>query len=145
MNRSITFMKNPLILFGIILVIFLAVFAAINLGNKNHNDPNNLNWSNDINSSLKEAQATNNMIMIDFYSPSCDNCIKLDDITFQDPQVKQKLSNYVLVKINVDQNPDLAKNYQIVSVPTLVFLNVNGHEIKRIQSFQEPSEFINNI
>ncbi|MEN6553733.1 MAG: thioredoxin family protein [Methanobacterium sp.] len=139
-------MKNPIILLGIIIVILLAVFAVINLGNKTKSDPNNLNWTNDINLALKEAQATNKTVMIDFYSPSCDNCVKLDDVTFKDPNVKQKLtSNYVIVKINVDKNPNLATEYQITSAPVLVFLNSTGQEIKRIQGYKEPGEFINNF
>ncbi|MEN6553060.1 MAG: thioredoxin family protein [Methanobacterium sp.] len=137
-------MKNPIILLGIIIVIFLAVFAVINLLNKS--DPNDLNWTNDINLALKEAQTTNKTVMIDFYSPSCDNCVKLDDVTFKDPNVKQKLtSNYVIVKINVDKNPNLATEYQITSAPVLVFLNSTGQEIKRIQGYKEPAEFITNL
>ncbi|EKQ54531.1 MAG: thiol:disulfide interchange protein [Methanobacterium sp. Maddingley MBC34] len=139
-------MKNPIILLGIILVVFLAVFAVINLGNKPQNDSNNLNWYTDIGFALKEAQTNNKTVMIDFYSPACDNCAKLDDVTFKDPNVKQKLtSNYVLVKINVDKNPNLATEYQITSAPVLVFLNSTGQEIKRIQGYKEPGEFMNNL
>ena len=139
-------MKNPIILVIIIIVVFLAIFAWINLGNITQNDANNLTWYKDINYTVQKAQMNNKTVMIDFYSPSCENCGKLDDITFKDPKVNQKLKeSYLLVKINIDKNPDLASQYHIISVPTLVFLNANGEEINRINGYIAPEEFITKL
>jgi thiol:disulfide interchange protein DsbD len=139
-------MKNPILLVGIIIVVFLAVFAVINLGNITENDPNNLTWYKDVDYAVKEAQMNNKSVMIDFYSPSCEGCGKLDEVTYKDPKVNQKLKeNYILVKINLDKSPDLASKYQIISAPTILFLNANGEEIKRINGYLGPEEFINKL
>lgn len=139
-------MKNPIILVGIVIVIFLAVFTMINLGNFNQKDSNNLTWYYDVNYALQQAQMNNKTVILDFYSTSCDNCGNLDSITFKDPPVNKKLKeNYVLVKIKLDENPDLASQYQIITTPTLVFLDTNGKEIKRIQGYIEPGELLNKL
>lgn len=139
-------MKNPIIIVGIVIVVFLAVFAVINLTNTSQNDSNNLTWYKDINYAVQEAHANNKTVIVDFYSLLCDNCGKLDDVTFKDPKVNQKLKeNYVLVKINIDKNPDLASQYQITSAPILIFLNTNGEEIKRINGYLAPEELITKL
>ncbi|MCE5213412.1 MAG: thioredoxin family protein [Methanobacterium sp.] len=139
-------MKNPILLVGIIIVIFLAVFVVINLGNMNQNDSNNLTWYDDVNYALQQAQMNNKTVILDFYSPSCDNCRMLDLITFKDPHVIEKLKEkYVLVKIKLEENPDLVNQYQIITTPTLVFLDANGKEIKRITDYIKPEDLINKL
>ena len=92
-------MKNPIILVGIVIVIFLAVFTMINLGNFNQKDSNNLTWYYDVNYALQQAQMNNKTVILDFYSTSCDNCGNLDSVTFKDPPVNKKLKeNYNIYK-----------------------------------------------
>jgi thiol:disulfide interchange protein DsbD len=139
-------MKNPILLLGIVIVIFLAFFAMINIINMNQNDSNNLTWYDDLNYGIQQAQMNNKTVILDFYSPSCDDCEKLDSVTFKDPPVNRKLKeNYVLVKIKLEENPNLASQYQIITTPTLVFLNANGKEIKRITGYIKPEDLINKL
>jgi thiol:disulfide interchange protein DsbD len=70
----------------------------------------------------------------------------LDDNTFSNPQVQEKLGkNYVIVKINVNENPDLVSKYKIYAFPVMIFLDSEGNEIKRYEGYIPPDEFLNLI
>jgi thiol:disulfide interchange protein DsbD len=70
----------------------------------------------------------------------------MDEVTYTDPQVVEKLTqNYVLVKINVDDNPDLSSQYQAYSLPTMVILDSDGNEINRIIGYQTPEQLLDQI
>ncbi|MBM4241903.1 MAG: DUF255 domain-containing protein [Euryarchaeota archaeon] len=141
-------MKNLILILGITVVVavgFWALFANSDSQSQNaaENQIYNLNWTHDLNKALKEAKNTNKPIMIDFYSAGCSWCQKLDEETFSDPRVVEKLSqNYILVKIDLNNNPELAAQYQVYAVPTLVFLDVTGQEIKRQEGYLNPDEFL---
>lgn len=73
--------------------------------------------------SFAELIAGNQPVFIDFYSDWNDACkaVKpiLEDITL-------KMGNKVLIlKIDVDKNPKLARLYNILSVPTLMIFKDN--------------------
>ncbi len=64
------------------------------------------------------VQEHNGTIFIDFYSPMCGPCQELLSIL---PRLKNSVDNDVLVaKVDVNQNPKLAKKYEISSVPFCV-------------------------
>jgi thioredoxin 1 len=147
-------MKKLLLILGIVIAVILVVYAVSSSQNKNDLQGSNnlpgqtvkLNWYTDINSALQEAQKTNKQVFIDFYADWCPYCKKLDENTYPDPKVSAKLSqNYVLVKINTDQNPALASQYKVYGLPTMVILNSNGQEIKRISGYLTPEQILNQL
>jgi len=84
--------------------------------------------------------------IIDFYADWCSYCGEMDEETFTDPQVKEKLTqNYVLLKVDVDKNPDLSSKYRAYSLPTIVIVDSSGNEIKRIIGYQTPEQLLSQI
>jgi thiol:disulfide interchange protein DsbD len=104
----------------------------------------NIQWNTDLNAAFGLAQKSNKLVFVDFYADWCGYCKQLDDDTFVNQNVKQKFAqSYVLVKINVDQNPDLASKYQVYSLPTLIIMDSNGNVIKRQEGFVSAGELLN--
>ena len=64
--------------------------------------------------------------LIKFSSSWCTNCNTLSRVIYGIP-----LGSTTLVEIDIDQEPDMAKAYNIRMLPTLVLLDSTGEEIKR--------------
>lgn len=115
-------------------------------GETTNKSTESLEWSTDLNSALQEARNTDKNVFIDFYADWCPYCKELDEKTFQDTGVQDKLSqNYVAVKINTDDNPELASQYKVYSLPTLVILNSDGQEVKRYSGYISADDLLNKL
>ena len=95
-----------------------------------------------LNSFNEEMVNTDKLILIDFYTNWCGPCKMLSPII---SEIGNEYANSIGVyKINVDENQDLASKYNIVSVPTLVFLK-NEKIVKTTIGFRTRSELSNII
>lgn len=140
-------MNNRVMALGVMVLVVVLVLLALFLSadKKQSAEQGSLTWNTDLNSALTTAKNINKPVLVDFYASWCTYCREMDENTFQDPRVKQKLSDYVLVKINGDQNPDLVKKYQIYGYPTILILDSNGNIIKTISGYQSPDNFLTMI
>ena len=68
---------------------------------------------------VKDILQTNPKVVLIFKTPWCLPCKKLDAVL--DSFSKNKSTSWEIVKINMDSNKDLAANYQVKSVPSLLF------------------------
>jgi thioredoxin 1 len=145
------FYKKMLLILVIVALGVLILFMVTNFQKNNQkqqykatNSEINIQWNTDLNAAFKLAQKSNKLVFVDFYADWCGYCKQLDEDTFVNQNVKQKFSqSYVLVKINVDQNPDLASKYQVYGLPTLIVMDSNGNVIKRQEGFVSAGELLN--
>ena len=98
-------------------------------------------------SSFKEAQAIAEEkkmpIMVDFTAEWCGWCKKLDETTYKDPEVIRISKSYVNVKVDVDQkeNQELNSEYQIIGLPTIVFMREDKTELERAIGYKDAEHF----
>ena len=69
-------------------------------------------------------------ILVDFYANWCGPCKMLA------PELERVESNVKVVKIDVDEFEELAREYGVMSIPTLILFE-NGKEIKRNIGFMD--------
>ena len=88
-------------------------------------------------------------VVIDFYADWCIPCKELDEKTFNDVRVGNELQRFSRIKANLTSTEDpvtkaLTKQYGIVGVPTIVFLDSAGHEVTsaRLTGFESPEQFL---
>ena len=83
---------------------------------------------------LKSADFTAEMeaaslAMVDFWADWCGPCKMLSPAV---ERLAEKYGDQVLVgKVNVDQEPELARRFGVMSIPTVVVLK-NGQEVDRL-------------
>lgn len=70
-----------------------------------------------------EVLNSQGVVLVDFYADWCGPCRMMSPII---EELAKELKETKFVKVNVDENPDLASEYQIFSIPTiLIFKNGN--------------------
>lgn len=90
---------------------------------------------------LATAKAEDKLVLLDFKATWCVPCLRLEKETFTDPDVAELLKQFVLVKVDTDEHPELAKHFGVVGLPDLRFLNSDGIEVKRLTDFQDAELF----
>lgn len=106
-------------------------------------------WQKYDSSKLATARAAGKPVVIDFYADWCLPCKELDEKTFTDARVVKELDRFVRVKADLTTVEDattqeLTKQYGIISVPTLVFIDGSGTEAAsaRLNGFEPADKFL---
>ncbi len=68
-------------------------------------------------------------VVVDFYATWCPPCRMLAPLL--DEMAARYGGRVRFVKVNIDESPDLARQYRVSGVPTLVFL-YGGTEVDRV-------------
>ena len=90
-------------------------------------------------------------IMLDFSAEWCTACKELADVTFANQQVREKLSDYVLIRADLTKNganeKALSKAYGVFGPPEIIFFNKDLEVIKAktIIGYIEPDAFVTHL
>lgn len=82
-----------------------------------------------------------NKIVIDCYASWCGPCRMLSPII---EELSNELKDIKFYKIDIDKNEEITKEYDIMSIPTLLIFNNNKLE-KKVIGFRTKDELINII
>ncbi len=113
--------------------------------NGDNGTPTSVQWVS-YSTALEQAETTGTPVMVDFYADWCGPCQQMDETTYKNRQVIQQIADsFTAVKVNVDQRQDLATQYGIRSVPTIVYLKENGSEIHRTVGYRSASQLMDDM
>jgi thioredoxin 1 len=88
-----------------------------------------------------EVLTSDKLVLIDFFATWCGPCKMLAPVI---EQVSGENADVMVVKVDVDKNPELAVLYKVASIPTLVFLK-EGKLVKEHVGFASKTEIQNMI
>ncbi len=77
-------------------------------------------------------------VLIDFFADWCGPCKMLSPIV---DEIAQESEDIKVVKINVDESPDIAMDYRVMSIPTLIVIK-DGQEKARSVGFVEKAKIL---
>jgi thiol:disulfide interchange protein DsbD len=104
-----------------------------------------------LNQQLSIAQAASQPVILDFYADWCASCVAMDKQVFASESVREKLSNFVLLRVDLSKNTKsdiaLLKQFEVIAPPTVLFFNQAGKEVnsRRIVGELNKKEFITRI
>ncbi len=101
--------------------IQICCIGNISMGNENVLQVNSNNWESEV---LKSEKP----VFVDFWAEWCGPCRMVGPVV---EQIAQSHSDKIkVVKLNVDENQDIAMKYGIQSIPSLMVFN-KGKEVNR--------------
>ena len=77
-------------------------------------------------------------VLVDFFSPTCASCHMMHPIV--DSFARRRAGEIMVVRINVDQLPQIAAEYSVQAVPTFVVLH-KGYERGRASGALPEADF----
>ena len=120
------------IIYIVLAVLFIAVLIGISLGTGKKAEKTKVEAANSVipvTSANFEQEVLNSdkRVLVDFYADWCGPCKILSPRV---AEIANENKDLKVVKINVDQNEDLARKYNISSMPTLLVIE-KGKELNR--------------
>ena len=76
--------------------------------------------------------------MIDFYADWCGPCKMLGPVI---EQLAGEVQGVTVGKVNIDENPDIARKFGVMSIPTVVVLK-DGKELARTVGFTSKAKLL---
>lgn len=86
----------------------------------------------------KEVIESDKPVLIDFFATWCGPCKMVSPVV---DQIANERSDIKVCKLDVDKNLDLARTFQVMSVPTLVAMK-NGKMINKIIGAMPKSQIL---
>jgi len=84
---------------------------------------------------------SNGKVLVDFYANWCGPCKMISPIL---EEIASERDDVTIVKVDVDNNSDLATKYGVMSIPTMILFN-NGVEVNKHIGFLPKDEIVNLI
>ena len=89
-------------------------------------------------SNFSEVRERRGISLIDFYADWCGPCRMVMPIV---EEIASEREDLLVAKVNVDDNPALAKEFGVFSIPTLVVMK-DGEIVKRVSGARSKNQIL---
>ena len=86
----------------------------------------------------QEVLQSDNPVLVDFWAPWCGPCRMVTPLI---DEIAQERSDIKVVKINVDEEQELAAQFQVMSIPTLMVMK-NGEVIQQAMGARPKNQIL---
>lgn len=103
-------------------------------------------WFHEPDLAFARAKETGRLVMLDFRSDNCPQCLELERFTFPDDRVVKEAGRFVPLKADMTHPSPafeaLRSKYEVLSWPTILFLAADGKLVRRLNGYKTPEVFL---
>lgn len=130
-------------IFKTIFSVVIIVFGVAFLLPEDKKAPDWTMFNKDV---YEQALNNNEKIIIDCYADWCIACKELDALTFSDEKVIDLSKDFKMLKVDMtvagsEISEYAREEFDVKGLPTVIFINSEGQEVKRITGFLEAEKF----
>ena len=124
-------------------LLAFAIIASAFMAWQLHGDkPELVNWPHDFDAAQARSHAGGGPVLAYFTATWCGPCQKMKATTFTDSRVEHALDKFSIVKIDLDQQKDLAMKYHAEAIPMFAILDNDGNVKKETSGYMTADEFL---
>ena len=99
-------------------------------------------WRDDLTRAQAEASAANKRLLVYFWAEWCGPCHTMSRTTWADARVNDATGAFVAVKIDVDRQPGVARQFSVSAIPRIIVLDRAGNVLASKEGLVEPAELV---
>ncbi len=105
-----------------------------------------IQWQPTLDAARAVAAQTNRLVLIHFWGEGCPPCARMDSDVFSRPDVADTITrNYVAVRVDRAQFPNIAAQFGVSAVPTDVIVTPQGRVIGTYVGAVPPQQFMGRL
>jgi len=97
-------------------------------------------WQSDWNGAFQKAKEQHRLVFVDYFATWCAPCRQMDATVFRDPEVQRRLSDFVLLRIDVDKNK-AGRTHRVSALPCYAVYDSAERERFRITGARPTAVF----
>ncbi|MBI2413097.1 MAG: thioredoxin fold domain-containing protein [Deltaproteobacteria bacterium] len=102
-----------------------------------------INWFKNMNEATEDIKGGSKLLMMFFYSPSCDGSMKTINETLENEDVASLIERECApIKLNIEDKKELAKERNVDWTPTFILADEHGRELERWVGYLPARDFM---
>lgn len=132
---------------SIFIILLIAGFSISAVSSIESNQiVDGLNYTSDMTQALNNSEIENKTVLLLFDQENCYYCDLLKSDVLSDSNVQKELNeNFIIVSVDINHDPQLAGEYQVLGTPTIIFLDSSNNELGRIDGYVPADEFLDDL
>lgn len=101
-----------------------------------------LAFGTDLAAALRDAMAGGKQVFVDFQTTWCGPCHAMDQYVYTAQAVVDAATAVIAVKLDGDVAREIVKRYAVTGYPTMLLLDGDGKELKRLAGYQHVTDMV---